>query len=133
MSSSAEEDVNADCPLADGVYDVKVKTDSSMFHLNETCDDMGVLTVEKGHMTVHITLNSKKIVNLYPGLKEEAQQDEANWLQPTMDEVTYSSGDREEVYGFDVPVPYLDADFSVAILGTKGNWYDHFVCVYTPE
>ena len=33
------------------------------------------------------------------------------------------------MYGFDIPVEALDTDFSVAILGKKGKWYDHTVSV----
>ena len=31
--------------------------------------------------------------------------------------------------GFDIPVSAVDADFDLAILGTKGKWYDHVVSV----
>ncbi len=39
----------------------------------------------------------------------------------------------EEVYGFDIPVPALDEEFDVALIGTKGTWYDHKVSVSNPE
>ena len=42
---------------------------------------------------------------------------------------SYSDGTSEEVYGFDIPVSAVDADFDLAILGTKGKWYDHVVSV----
>ena len=51
---------------------------------------------------------------------------------PTTDTVTYSDGFTDEVYGFDVPVPALDEEFDLALLGTKGNWYDHKVVVSDP-
>ena len=54
---------------------------------------------------------------------------EADWLQPSLDTVTYSDGTTDEVYGFDIPVEAVDTDFSLAILGTKGTWYDHIVSV----
>ena len=41
-------------------------------------------------------------------------------------------GMTEEVNGFDVPVPYLDAEFDLALLGKKGTWYDHKVSVSDP-
>lgn len=119
--------------LKDGQYDVKVDTDSSMFHLNETCDGKGVLSVVDGDMSVHITLVSKKITKLFAGTAEDAQKDGAELIEPTLDQVEYSDGYKEEVYGFDVPVPALDQEFSVAILGSKGNWYDHKVIVSSPE
>ena len=52
---------------------------------------------------------------------------------PTEDMVTYSDGLTEEVYGFDIPVPTLDEEFDVALIGTKGTWYDHKVTVSNPE
>ena len=80
-------------------------------------------------MTVHISLASKKIVNLFLGTAEDAQKDGAELIQPTTDTVNYSDGTSEEVYGFNVPVEKLDEEFDLAILGTKGKWYDHKVSV----
>ena len=54
-------------------------------------------------------------------------------LEPTTDTVKYSDGTTEEVYGFDVPVEALDQEFDLAILGTKGTWYDHKVSVSDPQ
>ena len=119
--------------LEDGTYTAEFDTDSSMFHVNETSDGKGKLTVEDGQMTLHISLQSKKIVNLYVGMAADAPDHEADWLQPTTDTVTYSDGTSEEVYGFDVPVEALDTDFQLAILGTKGKWYDHTVSVRNVE
>ncbi len=119
--------------LADGVYVVDVDTGSNMFHVNETKEGKGELTVKNGEMTLHITLASKKIVNLFVGTTEEAEAaDEADLLQPTTDEVTYSDGMTEEVYGYDVPCPAVGEPFDVSILGTKGNWYTHPVTVTNP-
>lgn len=115
--------------LPDGVYTAKFNTDSSMFHANEAVDGMGTLTVENGTMTFHVSLQSQKIVNLYPGMAADAPAHESDWLQPTVDTVTYSDGTSDEVYGFDIPVAAVDADFQLAILGTKGKWYDHTVRV----
>ncbi len=53
-------------------------------------------------------------------------------LHPTEYKVTYSDGFTEEVYGFDVPVPALEAEFDLALVGTKGAWYDHKVSVSDP-
>lgn len=119
--------------LSDGTYTVDFDTDSSMFHVSEACGGKGTLTVENGEMTIHISLMSKKIVNLYPGLARDAAKDGAELLMPTEDTVTYSDGLTEEVYGFDVPVPALDEEFDVALVGTKGTWYDHKVTVSNPE
>ena len=84
-------------------------------------------------MSVHITLVSKSIVNLYYGSAEDAQREGAQLIDPTMDSVTYNDGMTEEVNGYDVPVPALDEDYMVAIIGTHGNWYDHTVSVSNPE
>lgn len=56
----------------------------------------------------------------------------AELLIPTEDTVTYSDGTTEEVNGFDVPVPALDEEFDLALIGTKGKWYDHKVSVSNP-
>lgn len=115
--------------LPDGVYTAEFKTDSSMFHASEAVDGMGTLTVENGVMTFHVSLQSQKIVNLYLGMATDAPDHESDWLQPTVDTVTYSDGTSDEVYGFDIPVQAVDTDFQLAILGTKGTWYDHTVSV----
>lgn len=115
--------------LPDGVYTAEFDTDSSMFHANEACDGKGTLTVENGQMTFHVSLASTHIVNLYLGKASDAADHEADWLQPTTDTVTYADGTSEEVYGFDIPVTAVDTDFDLAILGTKGKWYDHVVSV----
>lgn len=130
-SSAASEEKEAE--LEDGVYSAKFDTDSSMFHVNEACDGRGTLTVKDGEMTIHISLQSQKILNLYSGLAEDAAKDGADLLQPTTDTVTYSDGTTEEVYGFDVPVPALDEEFDLALIGTKGTWYDHKVSVSDPQ
>ena len=119
--------------LPDGVYTAKFNTDSSMFHANEAVDGMGTLTVENGMMTFHVSLQSQKIVNLYLGMAADAPAHESDWLQPTVDTVTYSDGTSDEVYGFDIPVAAVDADFQLAILGTKGTWYDHTVSISDAE
>ena len=113
----------AKAPIEDGTYTAEFKTDSTMFHVNEANEGKGTLTVEDGKMTIHISLVSKNIVNLFPGTK---------LLEPTTDKVTYSDGTTEEVYGFDVPIPALDEEFDLALIGTKGKWYDHKVSVSNP-
>ena len=119
--------------LPDGVYTAEFDTDSSMFHANEACDGKGTLTVENGQMTFHVSLASTHIVNLYLGKASDAADHEADWLQPTTDTVTYSDGTSDEVYGYDIPLDAVDTDFQLAILGTKGTWYDHTVSVRNAE
>ena len=118
--------------LPDGVYTAEFKTDSSMFHVNEANKGMGVLTVKDGVAVIHISLVGKSILNLYPGLAEDAQKDGAVLLDPTTDTVTYEDGMTEEVYGFDVPVPVIGEEFDLALIGKKGKWYDHKVVVLNP-
>jgi len=118
--------------LEDGTYTAEFNTDSSMFHVNEAMDGKGTLTVKNGKMTIHVSLASKNIVNLFEGTAEDAQKDGAKLLEPTTDTVKYSDGTSEEVNGFDVPVPALDKEFDLALIGTKGKWYDHKVSVSNP-
>ena len=66
------------------------------------------------------------------GKAADAKKDGAELLQPTTDTVTYDDGTTEEVNGFDVPVKALDKDFDLALIGTKGKWYDHTVSVTNP-
>ena len=129
--TAAAEAVEA-APLADGAYTALFITDSSMFHVNEACDGRGTLTVKDGEMTIHVTLASKNILNLFFGLAENAKQEGAVLLTPTEDEVTYPDGMTETVYGFDIPVPAIDEAFDVALIGKKGKWYDHKVTVSDP-
>ena len=134
-SSSAKEEETeeqTECELEDGTYTAEFKTDSGMFHVNEANDGKGTLTVKDGKMTIHVSLHSKHIVNLFVGKAKDAKKDGAELLEPTTDTVTYSNGDTEEVYGFDIPVPALDKEFDVALIGTKGVWYDHKVSVTDP-
>ena len=119
--------------LADGTYSAKFNTDSSMFAVNEANDGRGVLTVKDGKMTIHISLASQKIVNLFVGTAENAAKEGAELLQPTIDTVTYADGTTEEVNGYDVPVEALDKEFDLAIIGTKQKWYDHKVSVSDPQ
>ena len=126
------EEKTAAAVLEDGTYTAEFDTDSSMFHVNEANDGKGTLTVKDGKMTIHVSLASKKIVNLFVGKAEDAQKDGAEILEPTTDTVTYSDGMSEEVYGFDIPVPAIDEEFDVALIGTKGKWYDHKVSVKNP-
>ena len=107
VETVSTETAQAEAQLPDGVYTAEFSTDSSMFHISEACDGKGTLTVKDGIMTIHISLGSKKILHLYPGL-------------------------AEEVYGFDVPVPVIGEEFDLALIGTKGKWYDHKVIVSDP-
>ena len=128
-ATEAPEEQPAEAALPDGVYTAEFVTDSSMFHASEAVDGKGTLTVADGKMTFHVSLQSQKIVNLYVGMAADAADHEDDWLQPTVDTVTYSDGTSDEVYGYDIPVEAVDTDFQLALLGTKGTWYDHVVSV----
>jgi len=123
---------DTDPVLADGIYSAVFDTDSSMFHVNSALDGRGILTVRDGSMTIHITLESKSILQLFPGLKEDAQKEGAALLDPTVDEVVYPDGYADKAHGFDVPVPVLGEEFDLALIGKKGVWYDHKVSVSDP-
>ena len=131
-TAAASSSDTTDAVLEDGTYEAEFKTDSGMFHVNEANDGKGVLTVKDGQMSIHISLTSKNIVNLFVGKAADAKKDGAELLQPTTDTVTYDDGTTEEVNGFDVPVKTLDKDFDLALIGTKGKWYDHTVSVTNP-
>ena len=118
--------------LSDGIYSATFTTDSSMFHVSEANNGKGVLTVKEGKMTIHVSLGSKNIVNLFVGTSEDAGKEGAAILEPTVDEVTYSGGGKEEVYGFDIPVAAIGEEFDCAIVGKMGKWYDHKVKVSDP-
>lgn len=132
-SSSSSVSESDDSALEAGDYEVEFNTDSSMFHVNEAMDGKGTLHVdENGNMYVSIALVSQKILNLYPGMAEDAANDTENLIDPYLVEVTYSDGTTEEVNGFDVPVETIGEDFDLAIIGEKGVWYDHKVSVSNP-
>nr|WP_296157088.1 hypothetical protein [uncultured Blautia sp.] len=125
-------DSAADTALEDGVYTAEFDTDSGMFAVNEAKEGKGELVVKDGKMTIHVSLKGKGILNLFMGTAEDAKKDGAELLEPTEDEVTYSDGYSEKVYGFDIPVPAIDEEFDVALIGKKDKWYDHKVKVTNP-
>ncbi len=129
--AEAEEEAES-TSLEDGVYEAEFTTDSTMFHVNEVCDGKGTLTVENGVMTIHLIMPSQNVVNLFLGSAEDAQADGAQLIDATAEEVTYSDGTTEEVNAFDVTVPVIGEEFDLALLGTKGTWYDHKVTVSNP-
>lgn len=131
--SDSQNEQDSSVQLEDGSYQADFNTDSGMFHVNEANKGKGTLTVKDGKMTIHVSLVSKKILNLYYGTAEDAQKEGAALLNPTTDTVEYEDGTKEEVYGFDIPVPTLDEEYDVALVGEKGTWYDHKVSVSNPK
>lgn len=126
-------DQGGKAPVDDGVYTVDVDTGSNMFKVNEANKGKGLLTVKDGEMTLHISLVSKKIVNVFPGTKDEAEAAaDSDLIGPTTDSIKYDDGIVEDVYGFDIPVPVLGEPFPVSVIGTKDNWYEHEMTVTDP-
>ena len=119
-------------PLADGVYNAEFTTDNSMFHVNEVYDNIGTLTVQDGQMTIHVVLAGKGIINLFPGLAEDAEKEGAVLLEPTEETVNYPDGTTDTAYAFDIPVPAIGEEFDCALIGKKAKWYDHQVMVSNP-
>lgn len=132
VSEKTQEDTGT-IALDDGTYLVKFDTDNSMFHVNEAMEGKAKLTVKDGKGNLHLVMPSKNVLNLYLGLAKDAIEDEANWINPTTEEVTYSDGMVEEVFAFDVPVNVLDAEFDLALIGKKKVWYDHKVSITDPQ
>lgn len=118
--------------LEDGTYVATFKSGHPMFHVNDANNDKGILTVKDGKMTIHVSLQSKKIVNLFYGTKEDAAKDGAELIEPTKDKIVYDDGYEDEVYGFDIPVPYIGKEYTVSLIGRHGNWYEHQVTVSDP-
>ena len=81
MAGCSGTEKTADSGIADGTYVATFTTDNSMFHVNEANQDKGILSVKDGKMTIHVSLQSKKIVNLYPGLAEDAKKEGAELLE----------------------------------------------------
>ena len=46
--------------------------------------------------------------------------------------ITLRSTNIVNLNAFDVPVPAIDEEFDLALIGTKGKWYDHKVSVSNP-
>lgn len=126
------EEETPDPGIPDGIYMANFDTDGSMFHVNETMDGKGMLTVLDGKMSIHLVMPSKNVINLFRGTAEDAQKEGAVLIEPVIEEVTYDDGLTEEVYAFDVSVPVLGEEFDCALVGTKGKWYDHKVVVSDP-
>lgn len=77
---SKDADTSKGDTLEDGTYTAEFDTDNGMFHVNEANDGKGTLTVKDGQMTIHVSLASKKIVNLFVGKAEDAKKMAQNSL-----------------------------------------------------
>lgn len=128
-TENSKEEKESSINLKDGTYSGDFDTDSSMFRINESLKGKCSIKVENGKATAYIILNSKNIEKLFLGKAEDAKKDGATLIEPTIDKVKYEDGTTDEVYGFDVPLKEIDKEFNLAIIGTKGKWYDHKVKV----
>lgn len=107
--------------LEDGVYDIEVDTDSSMFHVVA-----GELTVRDGQMTASIEMPGEGFSRLYFGTAEEAASASDG------DIFEYYLND-EGSYCFDVPVEALDEELPIAAWGQRRDrWYDHTITFMAP-
>lgn len=107
--------------LEDGVYDIEVDTDSSMFHV-VACK----LTVQDNQMTASIELPGEGFSRLYFGTAEEAES-------ASDDDVYEYYLNDDGAYCFDVPVEALDEELPIAAWGQRRDrWYDHTITFMAP-
>ena len=99
--------------LNEGVYNIDVKSSSSMFKI-VNCE----LNVSDGKMTAVMTLSGTGYEKLFMGTGEEA-------LNASDEEYIYFVEDSEGKYTYTVPVKTLDTDTNCAAWSIrKEKWYD---------
>ena len=107
--------------LVDGIYEIDVETDSSMFRA-ESC----LLKVEDGDYTAILSLPGEGFSRLYYGRADEAED---AMLSETYD---YSLND-DGLYTFELPVKELDEEYRIACYGQRRDtWYDHTIIFHEP-
>lgn len=120
-ASSAASSQTAVAVPADGTYDIQVKTNSSMFHV-----DACTLTVEDGAMTATITLPGEGFSRLFFGTVEEAEK------AADADIYDYKLDD-EGKYTITFPVEALETEYDVAVWGQRRDrWYPHTILFHEP-
>ena len=75
-------------------------------------------------------------LELDPAVQAKVDEIMPKVTEENVAELTDLAGIRHDflmINGFDVPVPVLDEPFNLALIGTKGKWYDHEVIVSNPE
>ena len=134
VASSAAASETAAAALPDGVYTAEFDTDSGMFHANEACDGKGTLTVEKRHDDLprqpRFQRRSSTCMSAWPQTPTPTKP--TGCCPPPTPSPTPTAPPKE-VYGYDIPVAAVDEDFQLALLGTKGKWYDHTVSIRNAE
>ena len=99
--------------LNEGVYNIDVKSSSSMFKI-VNCD----LNVSDGEMTAVMTLSGTGYEKLFMGTGEDA-------INVSDEEYIYFVEDSEGKYTYTVPVKALDMDIDCAAWSIrKQTWYD---------
>lgn len=115
--------------LEEGTYTAEFKSDRmAMIHLNEVCEGRCTITVDaEGNAVAHLIMPSTSIQKLFVGTKDDAQKPGAELIEAQEEKVTYDDGYKQTVSAFDLPVPVIDQEFDMALIGKKGHWYDHKV------
>ena len=84
-------------------------------------------------MTIHVSLASKNIVNLFVGTAEAAQK---GWSRAAgayhRSASPTATGQQRKCTVSIFRSPLLMKSSPVALMGTKGTWYDHTVSVSNP-
>lgn len=79
-ATTAESQAMATAALPDGVHTARFETGNSIFHMSEMMRDHGVLTIRDGKMTLHVPLQSKRILNLSPRARRGCQRERCHAL-----------------------------------------------------
>ena len=120
-SQDAAEQEQVDDELADGVYEIEVETDSSMFRA-ESC----TLTAKDGEYVATLTLPGQGFTRLYFGSAEDAVEADLSSIYD------YTLND-EGLYTFELPVEELDEELEIAAYGhRRDTWYDHTIIFHAP-
>lgn len=115
VTASAAADLN------DGVYNIDVESDSSMFKI-VNCD----LTVENGKRTVAVTLSGTGYSKLFVGTAEQAATADESALIPFTE-----NSEGKYVYTFELPALGLEVNMA-AYSAKKGEWYDRKL-IFKPD
>ncbi len=112
-SNNSTESFVSSSMLNEGVYDITVKSSSSMFRI-VNCS----LHVNKNDMYAVMTLSGKGYEKLFMGTGEEA-------LSASDDSFIFFAEDSEGKYTYTVPVEALDKEIDCAAWSIrKKKWYD---------
>ncbi len=112
-SEAAQDNYIYGSELNDGVYNISVKSSSSMFRIIN-CD----LNVSDGEMTAELTLSGKGYEKLFMGTGDEA-------LKSDDESFIHFTENSEGKYIYTVPVEALDKEIDCAAWSIKKQkWYD---------